>query len=67
MCDTTLAQKTVRIAFWRVPVFCRSLERDVESMTFGEDVRVSPVYAILSKTRERNTYGEATTPTVAAD
>jgi len=36
-------------------------------MTFGEDVRVSPVYAILSKTRERNTYGEATTPTVAAD
>jgi hypothetical protein len=36
-------------------------------MTFGGDVRVSPAYAILGKTRERSTYGEATTPTVAAD
>jgi hypothetical protein len=36
-------------------------------MTFGEHVRVSLVYAILGKTHERNTYGEATIPTVAAD
>jgi len=40
---------------------------NLRSMTFGGDVRVSSVYAILSKTCERKTYGEATTPTVAAD
>jgi hypothetical protein len=36
-------------------------------MTFGEHVRVFLVYAILGKTRERSTYGEATIPTMAAD
>ncbi len=36
-------------------------------MTFGEDVRVAPVYTILGKTRERSTYGEATISTMVAD
>ncbi len=37
VCDTTLAQKTVRIASWPVTVFCRGLERKTE---MGENIKI---------------------------